>query len=702
MDLEKKPSSISSLFKSSDFTIASNNFNNSQAAKIDSISERRIDENAAGLADSSRSASFKSSTNLDKMFQILQQQVLNSPQLQAALHQQLNKSNDKQSNNLNNLNGNVNSVQQQQQQDNQMQLLSEQQQNLLFQHLTSNLAPSPVRNKKQQQQQQLQQQQQDAQLLQNQQFIQQYLTNLVKEQSPQNLSNSNSTNNGLSTNNNNLNKGLAELLDKETLLNRNQLDQSDFLANPQLVLTYLAMSQNRLPNRNSSNPAINNTTNGSISTQDDNHQQQNKRSLKTQDNDYKVALYSNGSCKWPLCDQQISDYSSFVQHLTSEHQLDDRSTAQARIQLEMVQQLESNLKKEEKVLQAMVSHLKNQSDMNPTKNNLLAQNLFSIQNNGLFRSTSKTGLNSPLANLSKSTNLNGNAIIEEDDCQSFGSSPRICNSLPFNTSSGHLTSTSPTSPTNNNRHNNSYSNHSHNSPNSTLTNATNVNNHHSNKILNSINNSSGNDLHNNSFNFNSPLSSNFANLNSNSLQNSSLTNFSLLHSSNNSNNLNNGQTTLTTSSNYSSLVNGSNSVSMCNGNQQSNSSTNTQNNSLTNSQSNQADLSSLHASFLNQHSLNPNSNNKPGPGRRRLSEKQHNNLGFLGLDYPSQMAQNFTDAPKGRRIVERANSDINDDMNKNREYYTNTDVRPPYTYASLIRQVIKNNFFLVFNKNKQF
>lgn len=44
-------------------------------------------------------------------------------------------------------------------------------------------------------------------------------------------------------------------------------------------------------------------------------------------------------------------------HLNVEHQLDDRSTAQARVQMQVVSQLEMQLDKEKNRLQAMMDHL---------------------------------------------------------------------------------------------------------------------------------------------------------------------------------------------------------------------------------------------------------------------------------------------------------------------------------------------------------
>ena len=46
------------------------------------------------------------------------------------------------------------------------------------------------------------------------------------------------------------------------------------------------------------------------------------------------------------------------------------------------------------------------------------------------------------------------------------------------------------------------------------------------------------------------------------------------------------------------------------------------------------------------------------------------------------------DSPARRRIAERSNLDITEEIERNREFYRTQDVRPPFTYASLIRQAI--------------
>ncbi|KAJ3586817.1 hypothetical protein NHX12_013209, partial [Muraenolepis orangiensis] len=70
------------------------------------------------------------------------------------------------------------------------------------------------------------------------------------------------------------------------------------------------------------------------------------------------ALYGNGMCKWPGCESVFGDYQSFLKHLNTEHTLDDKSTAQCRVQMQVVQQLELQLKKDKERLQAMMAHLK--------------------------------------------------------------------------------------------------------------------------------------------------------------------------------------------------------------------------------------------------------------------------------------------------------------------------------------------------------
>uniref|UniRef100_A0AAX7SCG8 Fork-head domain-containing protein n=1 Tax=Astatotilapia calliptera TaxID=8154 RepID=A0AAX7SCG8_ASTCA len=68
-------------------------------------------------------------------------------------------------------------------------------------------------------------------------------------------------------------------------------------------------------------------------------------------------LYGHGECKWPGCEALCEDIGQFIKHLNNEHALDDRSTAQCRVQMQVVQQLEIQLAKESERLQAMMTHL---------------------------------------------------------------------------------------------------------------------------------------------------------------------------------------------------------------------------------------------------------------------------------------------------------------------------------------------------------
>ena len=73
-------------------------------------------------------------------------------------------------------------------------------------------------------------------------------------------------------------------------------------------------------------------------------------------------LFSHGHCNWPGCDSAVGsehddDFKEFQRHLASSHPLDDKSTAQTRVQLQIVGQLEMQLSKEKERLEAMTKHL---------------------------------------------------------------------------------------------------------------------------------------------------------------------------------------------------------------------------------------------------------------------------------------------------------------------------------------------------------
>ena len=69
-------------------------------------------------------------------------------------------------------------------------------------------------------------------------------------------------------------------------------------------------------------------------------------------------LYSHGVCKWAGCDTHCDSFHAFLTHLNRSHVLDDRSTAQTKVQIQIVEQLEAQVAKEQARLQAMMGHLK--------------------------------------------------------------------------------------------------------------------------------------------------------------------------------------------------------------------------------------------------------------------------------------------------------------------------------------------------------
>ncbi|XP_058675230.1 forkhead box protein P4 isoform X1 [Ammospiza caudacuta] len=97
-------------------------------------------------------------------------------------------------------------------------------------------------------------------------------------------------------------------------------------------------------------------------------------------------LYGHGECKWPGCETLCEDLGQFVKHLNTEHALDDRSTAQCRVQMQVVQQLEIQLAKESERLQAMMAHL----HMRPSEPKPFSQPLNLVSSASLSKSTSDT------------------------------------------------------------------------------------------------------------------------------------------------------------------------------------------------------------------------------------------------------------------------------------------------------------------------
>ncbi|XP_059415919.1 forkhead box protein P1-B-like isoform X4 [Carassius carassius] len=104
-------------------------------------------------------------------------------------------------------------------------------------------------------------------------------------------------------------------------------------------------------------PPKNHNQHASTNGQYISHSLKREGSLLDDHSPHSHPLYGHGVCKWPGCEAVFEDYQSFLKHLNNEHALDDRSTAQCRVQMQVVQQLELQLTKDKERLQAMMTHL---------------------------------------------------------------------------------------------------------------------------------------------------------------------------------------------------------------------------------------------------------------------------------------------------------------------------------------------------------
>ena len=68
-------------------------------------------------------------------------------------------------------------------------------------------------------------------------------------------------------------------------------------------------------------------------------------------------FYEGGHCKWTGCEASCPDLATFLKHVSAEHILDEKSAAQARVQMQIVSQLEHQLQREREKLQAMMEYL---------------------------------------------------------------------------------------------------------------------------------------------------------------------------------------------------------------------------------------------------------------------------------------------------------------------------------------------------------
>eukprot|EP00794_Sanderia_malayensis_P006100 gene6100-6804_t len=68
-------------------------------------------------------------------------------------------------------------------------------------------------------------------------------------------------------------------------------------------------------------------------------------------------LYKGGQCHWPSCERSFADKRDFIIHLNNSHVLDDTSASQARVQGYVVKDLEERLAIERGKLSAILAHL---------------------------------------------------------------------------------------------------------------------------------------------------------------------------------------------------------------------------------------------------------------------------------------------------------------------------------------------------------
>lgn len=95
--------------------------------------------------------------------------------------------------------------------------------------------------------------------------------------------------------------------------------------------------------------------------------------------------------------------------------------------------------------------------------------------------------------------------------------------------------------------------------------------------------------------------------------------------------------------------------------------------------------------------VNPPNNGSNGNNNSNNSENRDLGIGGQPGVGGASSVGSLPDSPARRRIAERSNLDITEEITRNREFYKNAEVRPPFTYASLIRQVylmskIRSNF----------
>ncbi|XP_028968134.1 forkhead box protein P2-like [Galendromus occidentalis] len=274
------------------------------------------------------------------------------------------------------------------------------------------------------------------------------------------------------------------------------------------------------------------------------------------------SLYGHGVCKWPGCEAECADLGAFSKHLNLEHQLDDRSTAQARVQMQVVSQLELQLEKEKNRLEAMMAHL----------------HLGGAQSNSSAAAAATAA--------------------------SLLSSPSLLALTSSQSSSSHA--------------------------------ATSINKNNGSSVM---------------------AGGSSANVNS----------------------ANNCLASAAAAAAAAKALQSTQDLLRC-GNESKPAISSPQ----TPNPVSPSPPPSLNPNLLRFPQI-PNPHSLPPPSvknSRRLSDK--GSLSMVAYNDP----QNFPDSPMRRRVAERANLDITEEIQRNREFYKSSDVRPPFTYASLIRQAI--------------
>ena len=395
---------------------------------------------------------------------------------------------------------------------------------------------------------------------------------------------------------------------------------------------------------------------------------------------YQGVLYSRGSCQWPGCEFVTSDgdFNLFLKHLNIEHGLDDRTTAQTRVQMQVVEQLQIQLNKERERLIAMVSHLHSRQQ----RAQMSAVNNFSAVAAAAAAAAAISGQQQQQQQQNNCTNGTGDrkdggrasSSIHSDSIYTRNNGNAIGNSLS-SLSNKSLSSQSLLPP-------------SLSPPGGKASSSHRINTSTSNGLPSSHHSSSKRSTSPNDLRSVSPPPSKDR----------------LFHhlTSAANKNLSNGNGSYTSPSNGHGASGISGPLDQL---------------------SPSSAVAAVAAAFgsnsqASQLASSLASSGGGGPGRKRAIDKANgltrssspyhsgSNGGLSLSDHTSDhlhgsstngtlagltasaLSGNLPDSPARRRIAERSNLDITEEIQRNREFYKNADVRPPFTYASLIRQAI--------------